>query len=147
MIKNKNNFKSLKKRTWVLACHINEIKNKNDYKTLDFFDESTIIYNINNNFVAFKNVCAHRGSKIKIKRYGNEVFNCVYHGWTFSKDGILISGPKIKEAFTENQLSNKKLIKMKIAMCGKFIFITEISNKESLENYLLSHFNQIKKYQ
>lgn len=144
-MKNNKSLKSMKKKTWVLACHVNEIKNKNDYKTIDFYNESVIIYNINNNYVAFKNVCVHRGSKIKNKKYGNEIFSCIYHGWTFNKEGDLISGPKIKEAFYKKQLRNKKLIKMKIDICGKFLFITEIENKQSLRNYLSSHFVEIKK--
>lgn len=139
------NFENLKKKTWVLACHINEIKNKNDFKTIDFFDESIIIYNINNKFVAYKNVCPHRGSKIKVKKYGNEVFNCIYHGWTYNKDGQLISGPDINKGFSKIQLKNKKLFKIKIELCEKFLFVTDISNKQTLENYLSDHYEEIKK--
>ena len=59
--------KNILKKTWILACHINEIKNKNDYKTLDYFGLPVIIYNINNDYFSYVNVCPHRGSKIKIK--------------------------------------------------------------------------------
>ncbi len=145
MYKSKNNFRSIKKRTWIIACHTNEIKNRNDFKTMDYYGESIIIYNIKNEYFAYKNVCVHRGSKIKIKKYGNEVFNCVYHGWTYNKEGNLISGPQIKEAFSSNQLKNKKLLKMKLELCGNFIFVTELSNKQKLKDYLSKHFDEIKK--
>ncbi len=141
---NFKNKKKLRKKTWILACHINEIKNKNDYKTLDFYDLPVIIYNINNEHFSYVNVCPHRGSKIKIKKYGNEVFNCIYHGWTYSKDGNLISGTKIKEAFTKIQIKNIKLKKIKLQKCGSFLFITHSSNKESLEKYLGGHYEELK---
>ena len=145
MYKSKKSFSSIKKKTWIIACHINEIKNRNDYKTLDYYGESIIIYNIKNEFFAYKNVCIHRGSKIKIKKYGNEVFNCVYHGWTYNKDGVLVSGPQINEAFPTNKLKNKRLLKMKIELCGNFIFVTDFSNKQKLKSYLSKHFDEIKK--
>lgn len=145
MYKSIKSFSSIKKKTWIIACHINEIKNRNDFKTLDYYGESIIIYNIKDEFVAYKNVCAHRGSKIKIKKYGNEVFDCLYHGWTYNKDGVLISGPQIRDAFSQRQLKNKRLLKMKIELCGNFIFVSDFSNKQKLENYLSKHFNEIKK--
>ncbi len=136
-------IKKFKKKTWLLACHENEIINKNDFKTLDYFDEPVIIYNLNNEYFAFKNVCAHRGSKIKAKKYGNEVFNCIYHGWAYNKNGNLISGPKINEAFNKKSLNKVSLLKMKLEMCGSFIFITDPENKQNLNEYLLDHFNSI----
>lgn len=131
------------KNTWILACHKNEIKNKNDYKTIDFFGESILIYNIDNKFFAYKNVCVHRGSKIKIKKYGNEIFNCIYHGWTYNKFGNLISGPQLKNAFPKLDLKNKNLMTVKIEMCGDFIFITDNANKQNLRQFLASHFQEI----
>ena len=140
-----DNKKYFQKKTWILACHVNEIKNTNDYKTLDYFGLPVIIYNINNDYFAYVNVCPHRGSKIKIKKYGNEVFNCIYHGWSYGKDGNLISGPKINDAFTKKQIKNIKLKKIKLQSCGSFLFITESSNKESLEKYLGNHYEKLKK--
>ena len=52
---NKKSFSNIRK-TWIIACHENEIKNRNDFKTLDYYGESIIIYNINNEFLAYKNV-------------------------------------------------------------------------------------------
>ncbi len=34
---------------------------------------------------------------------------------------------------------------MKVELCGNFIFVTYISNKQNLKNYLSTHFNEIKK--
>lgn len=136
-------LKKIKRNAWILACHQNEIKNTNDFKTIDYFGESILIYNIGNKFYAYKNVCVHRGSKIKIKKYGNEIFNCIYHGWTYNKFGKLISGPQLNQAFPKSKLENKNLMTMKIEMCGDFIFITDNLNKRNLKQFLSSHFKEI----
>ena len=139
----KKKINKFKKKTWILACHKNEIKNNKDFKTLDFFDVPAIIYNFNKEYFSFKNVCLHRGSKLKIKRYGNGPFNCIYHGWSYNKKGRLISGPKINEAFPKKKISNLTLDKFKVEECGSFIFITDKKNKVTLKNFLGGHYFEI----
>ena len=139
----KKKINKFKKNNWVLACHKNEIKNNRDFKTLDFFDVPIIIYNFSKKYFAFKNVCLHRGSKLKIKKYGNGPLNCVYHGWAYNKKGKLISGPKINEAFSKKKISNLVLERFKVDFCGSFIFLTDKKNKQSLKNFLGNHYLEI----
>jgi|TARA_B110000037_G_C17069920_1_gene485424 phenylpropionate dioxygenase-like ring-hydroxylating dioxygenase large terminal subunit len=139
----KKTLNNLKKNSWIIACHKNEIQKNNDFKTLEYFNEPVIIYNIKNKYLAFKNVCPHRGSKIKTENRGNQVLNCIYHGWAFNKEGKLISGPNLNEAFSKKQIKNISLDKMKIENCGLFIFITNINNKITLKDYLGDHYTKI----
>lgn len=134
-------IENLKKKSWVLVGHLKELKNFNDYKTLEIFNLPVIIYNIQGNIKAFTNICPHRGSRIKLKDKGCEVFKCAYHGWAFNKDGRLISGPFIKEAFENLNIKDVRLETWKIDLCGGVIFITHHLNKKvSLREYLGKQF-------
>jgi phenylpropionate dioxygenase-like ring-hydroxylating dioxygenase large terminal subunit len=137
--------KYFSKNSWFLVCHKNELKNFNDYKTIEIFEIPIIIYNFKGEFKAFINVCPHRGSKIKIEKRSNSIFSCVYHGWCFNKLGKFISAPYQKQAFNNQQLTNVKLEPLQISFCGDFIFLNLSRNAKSLEGYLGEKFNILKK--
>jgi phenylpropionate dioxygenase-like ring-hydroxylating dioxygenase large terminal subunit len=132
--------KYFSKNSWFLVCHKSELKNFNDYKTIEIFETPIIIYNLKGEFRAFINVCPHRGSKIKVEKRGNGIFSCIYHGWCFNKSGKFISAPYQKKAFNYEQLRNIKLTELKISLCGDFIFLSLIKNTVFLKNYLGEKF-------
>ena len=62
---NEKNF--FLKNAWFLAGHKSDFKIENDFKTIQLFDQSVLIYKLKNKIRAFTNVCLHRGSIIKSK--------------------------------------------------------------------------------
>ena len=136
--------KYFSKNSWFLVCHKSELKNFNDYKTIEIFETPIVIYNFKGQFRAFINVCPHRGSKIKIEKRSNDIFSCIYHGWCFNKSGKFISAPYQKQAFDKHQLENIKLQELKVSFCGDFIFLTLSKNSQSLINYLGEKFEVLK---
>jgi phenylpropionate dioxygenase-like ring-hydroxylating dioxygenase large terminal subunit len=124
------------KNNWFLIGVKSEFKNHNDYKTFQLFDKPVIVFNFKGSLSAFTNVCPHRGSRIKLEKKGNEVFNCVYHGWSFNSNGKFISAPYKLEAFGKKNLNIKCLEKWKLDYCKNFIFISRPENKLSLKKYL-----------
>lgn len=135
--------KFFKKNSWILICHKNEIIKKNSFITFDLFDLPIILYNFNGEIKAFTNNCPHRGSRIKNKEKGIEIFSCDYHGWCFNKNGNFISGPSYEKIF-KNKKKDIFLEKWKIGYCGNFIFLTHIENKTELPNYLGKFYKSIK---
>jgi len=129
------------KNNWFLIGAKSEFRNKNDFKTFQIFNTPIIVYNFNGIIKAFTNICPHRGSKIKLEKTGNGVFNCVYHGWSFNIEGKVVSAPFKKEAFNNLGIENKSLEKWNIDFCNNLIFISHLTNKIPLKNYLGKSFN------
>jgi phenylpropionate dioxygenase-like ring-hydroxylating dioxygenase large terminal subunit len=134
-----------KDNSWVLICHKDELKKKNSFITFDLYDLPIILYNFNGTISAFTNNCPHRGSKIKNKKKGNEIFSCDYHGWCFNKDGKFISGPYFKEIFKNQNKKDIFLEKWNLELCGNFIFLSSKKNKINLKSYLGKFYKIIEK--
>ena len=45
--------------------------------------------------------CPHRGVLLSVGRVGEDCISCLYHGWTFDRDGQCIDQPAEKKSFAE----------------------------------------------
>lgn len=135
-----NQIKNYLLNNWFLVGAVSELSSKNDFKTLDIFDQPIIIYNTGDDIKTFSNICPHRGSKIKLKKNGNEILRCDYHGWCYDKNGHFLSAP-----FFNSKLKTKpKLTKWSTKIFGDLIFISDAKVKITLSEYLnKSLLNQI----
>ena len=142
---NEKNF--FLKNSWFLAGHISDFLTENDFKTIQLFDQSVIIYKLKNKLRAFTNVCLHRGNIIKTKSRGNEPFVCQYHGWSYNEYGQPKNIPFKDKCFKISHaiIKKLKLNSWNIEFCGNFVFISNSKNKKSLKNYLGVEFNIVKK--
>jgi len=120
-----NEEKYFNTKIFVLIGHDCEFKNVGDYKTIDFFDKSIVIYKFKEKLSAFSNICSHRGSKIFNKYYGNSKFTCPYHSWSYDYLGMCKSIPFEKKAFNFGKTQKKKfkLEEWILEKCGNFIFL------------------------
>jgi phenylpropionate dioxygenase-like ring-hydroxylating dioxygenase large terminal subunit len=89
------------KKNWFQVGTISEFKKQNDFKTFDIFTEPVILFKFKNEIGAFTNICPHRGSRLKTENRGNQVFNCIYHGWAFNAKGNIVGAPYQKKTFTD----------------------------------------------
>lgn len=132
------------KNIFILIGHKCEFKKVGDYKTIEIYGKSIVIYNFSKKISAFTNVCAHRGSSIFKERFGNSLFKCPYHAWNYDENGY----PKFIPL--EKKITNKKNIKKdfsleewKLEFCGEFIFLKSKKNKNSLKKFLGDKYNSI----
>jgi Rieske 2Fe-2S family protein len=72
-------------RKWLVAGHIDRVRNKGDYFLFKVGVESIIIIRSDDSTVsAFYNVCRHRGSLICTEPEGRVArLTCGYHAWTY----------------------------------------------------------------
>jgi len=80
-------------RKWIVAGHVDRIRNKGDYFLFKIGQESIIIVRSDDSTVnAFYNVCRHRGSLICLKPQGRVArLTCPYHAWSYGLDGALLA--------------------------------------------------------
>jgi phenylpropionate dioxygenase-like ring-hydroxylating dioxygenase large terminal subunit len=130
------------KEQWIFAGLVNDLKNNNDFITLEVGKSSVVVQNFKGSLVAFQNICSHRLKRIQTEEKGNRPFFCEYHGWNYDKDGV----PRIPkvDTFEINESNCLKLKKYELDICGKFIFIKINNNNSlSLRDYLGEYFDEI----
>ena len=81
--------------SWQVVCHVGEISERGQWRTLDYLGESVIVIRGDDLDVrAFANVCRHRGSRLVDGASGcARRLVCPYHAWSYATDGRLAGVP------------------------------------------------------
>ena len=139
----KEEFDKIFYNSWIFIGMDDELKNHNDFLTIDIFGNSIVIQNFKGEISAFQNVCAHRFKRIQTEAFGNRNFTCKYHGWTYNVEGKATGVPQ-KQTFDSEKLACVKLKKYKVESCGKFVFINlNQDSSETLSVFLGSFYNEL----
>jgi phenylpropionate dioxygenase-like ring-hydroxylating dioxygenase large terminal subunit len=90
-------------RKWLVAGHVDRVRNKGDYFLFKIGDESIIIVRSDESTInAFYNVCRHRGSLICTKPEGRVArLTCGYHAWSYGLDGALLAARLMPADFSK----------------------------------------------
>jgi phenylpropionate dioxygenase-like ring-hydroxylating dioxygenase large terminal subunit len=90
-------------RKWLVAGHVDRVRNKGDYFLFKIGQESIIIVRSDESTVnAFYNVCRHRGSLICTKEQGRLArLTCGYHAWSYGLDGSLLAARLMPADFSK----------------------------------------------
>jgi choline monooxygenase len=83
----------------------------------------------------FSNVCRHRAGPIAQGCGSRKVFNCAYHGWTYTLDGRLIGTPEVDgvEFFDRSTMG---MVPLRCETWEQLIFVNFASEGPSLAEYL-----------
>ena len=109
-------------RKWLVAGHVDRVRNKGDYFLFKVGDESIIIVRSDESTInAFYNVCRHRGSLICTKPQGRVArLTCGYHAWSYGLDGALLAARLMPADFSKQ---DNGLHRCHIRVFHGFIFI------------------------
>ncbi len=90
-------------RKWLVAGHVDRVRNKGDYFLYKVGNESIIIVRSDESTInAFYNVCRHRGSLICTKPEGRVArLTCGYHAWSYGLDGALLAARLMPADFSK----------------------------------------------
>lgn len=89
-------------RKWLVAGHVDRVRNKGDYFLFKVGKESIIIIRGDDSISAFYNVCRHRGSLICTEPQGRVArLTCGYHAWTYGLDGALLAARLMPADFSK----------------------------------------------
>jgi Rieske 2Fe-2S family protein len=109
-------------RKWIVAGHIDRVRNKGDYFLYKIGNESIIIVRSDESTInAFYNVCRHRGSLICTKPEGHVArLTCGYHAWSYGLDGALLAARLMPDDFSKR---DNGLHRCHVRVFHGFIFI------------------------
>ncbi|MDR7094978.1 aromatic ring-hydroxylating dioxygenase subunit alpha [Hydrogenophaga laconesensis] len=76
--------------TWNYLCLDAEIPEDGSYRTTFVGHTPVVVVRDGEDIYAFENRCAHRGALIALEKSGKaENFQCVYHAWSYNRQGDL----------------------------------------------------------
>ena len=124
------------KKTWQMACRVEEIPEVGDYVVYDIVDDSVIVVRRpSGDIAAYTNSCLHRGTTLAEGCGNLKDFRCPYHGWTYDLNGALTKVPGSWD-FSHLDLENTRLPNVKIDVWAGFVFINLDKDSSSLSDYL-----------
>lgn len=56
-------------------------------------DEEIVLWRVNGRIHAWRDLCAHRGTKLSLGRIEKQTLICPYHGWVYNEEGRCIRFP------------------------------------------------------
>jgi phenylpropionate dioxygenase-like ring-hydroxylating dioxygenase large terminal subunit len=135
------------RRTWQLAGTLSQpcgevngvprtIADPESYFTFDLAGEPIVVArDAAGTLRAFSNVCRHRAGPIAQGAGCRKVFNCAYHGWTYTLDGRLIGTPEVDgtEFFDRSTMG---MVPLRCETWKNLIFVNFVADGPSLAEYL-----------
>ncbi len=124
------------RKTWQLACRLEEIPNVGDHVLYEIVHDSLIVVRTSETEVrAYVNSCLHRGTLLRKDGGTVRQFRCPFHGWTWNLDGKLTHVPA---AWDLPQVDHAKtcLPEAKVGVWAGFVFVNFDPDCEPLESYL-----------
>jgi phenylpropionate dioxygenase-like ring-hydroxylating dioxygenase large terminal subunit len=126
-------------RTWVCIGHESEVPEPGDFKT-DHLARQPIIMtrHADGQVHVLFNACRHRGAVVcQLPRGSTRQFRCIYHGWTYTNNGALVSVPRVASFGADFRPGDYGLIPVpRVASYRGFVFASLSPYGPDLEEYL-----------
>lgn len=125
-------------RTWTFVAHESEIPNPGDYVSRMLGGVPVIVVRDDSGIIrGHLNSCRHRGSKVCRSDAGNtRYFTCPYHGWTYQRNGALVT-TTFDKYLAKESLTELGLVPItQIASYKGLIFGCWSADTEPLDDYL-----------
>ncbi|MBI1251111.1 MAG: Rieske 2Fe-2S domain-containing protein [Alphaproteobacteria bacterium] len=123
-------------RAWQMACREDEIPNAGDHVLYEIGARSYIIVRGDDGAIrALRNVCLHRGRRLRDCAGRAAAFRCPFHGFTWSLDGALKETPTPWD-FPHVNADNFALPQARVGTWGGFVFVCFDPAAPPLDAYL-----------
>ena len=124
------------RKTWQVACRVEEIPNVGDHVVYEIVHDSLIVMRVSPTEVrAYVNSCLHRGTQLCTQAGNVRHIKCPVHGMTWGLDGQLAGMPCAWD-FPHVDREKFNLPQAQVGLWGGFVFINFDPLCESLESYL-----------
>jgi phenylpropionate dioxygenase-like ring-hydroxylating dioxygenase large terminal subunit len=119
-------YRGLWKRTWLYACHADELPEPGSYMLWTMSGSPILIVRGKDMRIrAFYNTCRHRGAPLVKTESGRcDGLVCSYHGWTYALDGQLIN-LRDKRDFVGLDTTSHSLVSVRCEQLANWVFVNE----------------------
>lgn len=125
------------KKSWLYACHMDELPEAGSYVLWKRLGSPILIVRGKDDKIrAFYNTCRHRGGPLVKDDSGRRsLFVCGYHGWSYDHEGNLV-GVRDPRDFPEFDKSCLGLFQVSCDKFGNWVFINCDPDAAPLHDYL-----------
>lgn len=124
------------RKTWQMACRLEEIPNVGDHVVYEIVHDSLIVMRSSPTEIrAYVNSCLHRGTQLCTDRGNVRHIKCPVHGITWGIDGKLAGLPCAWD-FPQVDREKWNLPEAQVGTWGGFVFINMDPDCEPLSSYL-----------
>lgn len=124
------------RKTWQLACRVEEIPNVGDHIVYEIVHDSLIVVRTAPDEIrAYVNSCLHRGTLLRKEAGCVKQFRCPFHGWTWDLQGKLTKIPQDWD-FPHVDPGKMALPEARVGTWGGYVFVNFDSDCTPLETYL-----------
>ena len=110
-------------RTWQLVGHTSQLSEAGSFFTASIAGEPLVIVRTKEMTIrALSNVCRHRAGPVATGSGKRPVFQCGYHGWTYSLDGQLLGTPEF-DGVENFEKANCRLPEFRVETWSELIFV------------------------
>lgn len=122
--------------TWQMVGLASSISRPGQFLSMDIGSIPVIVRNFDGQFVALRNVCAHRHCTLVSAALGqSEKLKCPFHGWEYGADGKTRKIPAAKN-FPDFDRERYKLDTFSVEQCGDLLFVRCTNDGPSLKAWL-----------
>lgn len=125
-------------KAWIAIAHDSEIPNVGDFVTRRVGDDPVIVIRDKDGVKCLLNVCPHRGAAVCRTDRGNApLLRCIYHGWTFARDGTFRGAPFKGEMYPQGFDKQSVSIRAaRVEVCAGIVFMCWDEDAPPLDEYL-----------
>jgi phenylpropionate dioxygenase-like ring-hydroxylating dioxygenase large terminal subunit len=124
------------RKTWQLACRVEDIPNAGDHILYEIVHDSLIVVRTGSGEIkALVNSCLHRGTMLRTEGGCVNQFKCPFHGFTWGLDGHFVGMPSAWD-FPTIDRANFALPEARVGVWAGFVFVNFDADAEPLETYL-----------
>jgi len=122
--------------TWQMVGLASSISHPGQFLSMDVGSIPVIVRNFDGQFVALRNVCAHRHCALVSAALGqSEKLKCPFHGWEYGADGKTRKIPGSKN-FPDFDRERYRLDTFSLEQCGDLLFVRCTNDGPSLKEWL-----------
>jgi len=133
--------------SWQILCHVSEIDNIGDWRSIEILGESVVVVRGNDRQLrAFANVCRHRGSRLLDGTSGcAKKLVCPYHAWSYELDGRL-SGVPSRDSYPTLDPAAAGLSAFEMEVWRGFVFVRLAPGGPSVATMMAPYEERIEFY-
>ncbi|MEO1524278.1 MAG: SRPBCC family protein [Planctomycetota bacterium] len=125
----------LRDGAWQLVACTEMFQRDGDYVAIERQGIPVLIRRHEDRYVAFHNVCAHRGCRLATGVGNSPKLKCPYHGWQYGPDGKTRKIPAAKENFPHFERDEYQLRSYPIHQVGSLLLVQLGEEGESIDDW------------
>lgn len=125
-------------RHWHFVGFTSDLPEPDGWLTRTIAGVPVVVQRFDHDIVALRNVCSHRHALLRRGAAGQGPLRCLYHGWSYNRDGIPLGIPDNEACFGLDRHGKEGLglHRYEVAVRGRFVFVRLQAGGPDIDTWL-----------